>query len=94
MLHIGVLQFDMEIRWSQSLKDKRGVLRSLKDRIRRKFNVSISEIEEMDNLTLARLGAVQASNDAQYLQGALEKLLQVLKTWPDAELVDYQIEIL
>ena len=84
----------MEIRWSQSLKDKRAVLRSLKDRIRRKFNVSISEIDELDNHVLARLGAVQASNDTKYLQGALEKLLQVLKTWPDAELVDYQIEIL
>ncbi len=94
MLHIGVLQFSMEIPWARSLKDKRGVVRSLKDRSRRKFNISIAEIEDLEEITTATLAAVIAGNDVAYLNGALDKLQETLRSWPDAELTDYSLEIL
>ncbi len=94
MLHIGILQFSLSIPWAQSLKEKRGVVRSLKDRMRRKFNISIAEIEDLDTVTVATLGAVIAGNDVSYLNGALDKLLDAVRDFPDAELTDSSLEIL
>jgi len=94
MLHVGILQFSLEIRWSTSLKDKRSVVKSIKDRTRHKFNVSIAECDDLENLTTATLGAVMAGNDSKYIVGALEKLLAAIRSWHDADLVDHTIEIL
>ncbi len=94
MLHVGILQFNLEIRWSQTLKDKRSVVKSIKDKTRRKFNLSIAECDNLDSLTTATLGAVMAGNDTKYILGALEKFLATMRTWHDADLVDHTIEIL
>ncbi len=94
MLHIGLLQFSIEIPYAESLKDKRGVVRSLKDRVRRKFNVSIAEIEDLDDCSIATLGAVMAGSDVAYINGAMDKLLNLLQDWRDATLSDHQLEIL
>ncbi len=93
MLHIGVLQFSLEIPWAESLKDKRRIIRSLKDRTR-KFNCSIAEIDDQDVATLATLAAVMAANDVSYINGAMDKYLDILRAIPDAQLVDQQLEIL
>jgi uncharacterized protein YlxP (DUF503 family) len=92
MLVIGILQFELDIPWALSLKDKRGVVRSLKDRVRRKFNVSISEIEDLDDHNTAVLAAVMAGNDQRYLNGALDKLIELLRELPDATLGETQME--
>ena len=63
MLHIGVLQFTLEIPYAETLKDKRNAIKALKDRLRRSFNVSIAEIEDLDSCTIATLGAVVAGSD-------------------------------
>lgn len=94
MLHIGLLQFSIEIPYAESLKDKRSVVRSLKDRVRRKFNVSIAEIEDLDDCSIATLGAVMAGSDVAYINGAMDKLLNLLQDWRDATLSDHQLEIL
>ena len=93
MLHIGVLQFCMEVPWSTSLKDKRRVVQSLKEQVRRTFNVSISEIDDLDRLTVATLAAAMTGNDVSYINGALDKLLNELQDWRDARLSDHQMEI-
>lgn len=94
MIHIGVLQFSMEIPYSTSLKDKRRVVKSMKDRIRRQFNVSIAEIDDLDDRTLATMGASMVGNDIPYINGALDRLLQSLHDDRDAILADHQLEIL
>ncbi|PIE24140.1 MAG: hypothetical protein CSA62_04880 [Planctomycetota bacterium] len=94
MLVIAVLQFELEIPWATSLKDKRGVVKSLKDRIRRKFNVSISETEDLDEHNTATLAAVMAGSDHRYMNGALDKLLAVLRELPNATLTDFQLEFI
>ena len=92
-MHIGVLQFTLEIPYSTSLKDKRRVVKSMKDRIRRNFNVSIAEIDDLDDRTTATLGAVMAGRDVAYINGALDKLLNALESQRDATLADHQLEI-
>ena len=94
MLRIGVLQFTIEIPHAASLKDKRRVVKSMKDRIRRSFNVSIAEIDDLDVCAVATLGAVMAGSDVKYINGALDKLLTAIENDRDAVLADHQIEII
>ncbi len=94
MLYIGVLQFSLEIPYAESLKDKRNVIKALKDRLRRSFNVSLSEIEDLDQTTVATLGAVVAGSDTAHLNSTMDHLLNELKDWRDGTLVDHQLEII
>ena len=93
MLKIGVLQFTVEIPHATSLKDKRRVIKGMKDRLRRNFNISIAETGHLDEWTTATLGAVAAGSDASYINGLLDRLLNALQEWRDATLADHQLEI-
>ncbi|MBP8301846.1 MAG: DUF503 domain-containing protein [Planctomycetes bacterium] len=94
MLHIGVLQFTLEIPYAETLKDKRNVIKALKDRLRRSFNVSIAEIEDLDICTIATLGAVVAGSDTAHLNSTMDHLLNELREWRDGSLADHQLEII
>jgi uncharacterized protein len=94
MLHIGILQFTLEIPYAVSLKDKRSVVKSLKDRLRRSYNVSISEIEDLDEHTIATLGAVVAGSDSSHVNSTMDHLVNALHDWRDGSLVDHQLEII
>lgn len=94
MLHIGILQFTLEIPYAESLKDKRSVVKSLKDRLRRSYNVSISEIEDLDEMTVATLGAVVAGSDTAHVNSTMDHLVNALQDWRDGSLVDHQLEII
>ena len=93
MLYIGVLQFTLEIPYAVSLKDKRSVVKSLRDRLRRSFNVSIAEIDDLDVATIATLGAVVAGSDTKHVNSTLDHLLNELREWRDGSLADHQLEI-
>ncbi len=93
MMHIGVLQFSMEIPHSTSLKDKRRVINRLRDSLRRKFNISIAEIDDLDDRCTATLGVAMAGSDVPYVNGALDKLVAVLSEDRDAVLGEHQLEI-
>ncbi len=63
MAALGVLTLELRIEHAHSLKDKRQVVKSLKDRLRRKFNVSVAEIDdqELHNSAVVAVAAVSAS---------------------------------
>lgn len=94
MLHIGVLQFTLEIPYAGSLKDKRNAIKALRDRLRRSFNVSIAEIEDLDLTTTATLGAVVAGSDVPHVNSTMDHLLNQLQEWRDGTLTDHQLEII
>lgn len=93
MLHIGVLQFTLEIPYAESLKDKRNAIKALKDRLRRTFNVSIAEIDDLDDMKVATLGAVVGGSDVANLNSTMDHLLNTLQDWRDGTLADHQLEI-
>jgi uncharacterized protein len=93
MFHIGVLQFTLDIPYATSLKDKRRVIKSMKDKLRRSFNVSIAEIDDLDACTTATLGVTMSGSDVAYINSALDRLLNQLQDWRDASLTDHQLEI-
>jgi uncharacterized protein YlxP (DUF503 family) len=91
---IGVLQLELSVTDSMSLKDKRRVVKSIKDRIAHHHNVSIAEVGALDQHRLAILGVAMVSNDSGYVEGALSKLVDFVKTVRQVDLLDYQIDLL
>ena len=91
---IGVLQLELSIGDAMSLKDKRRVIRSLKDRIAHAHNVSIAEVGALDEHRRSIIGMAMVSNDSRYIEGALSKLVDFVKTVGSVDLIDYQIELL
>lgn len=92
---VGVLQMRILVRGAMSLKDKRRVVRSLRDRIRNDFNVSVSEVDALDLRQTAILGVALATNDRVFADQVLAKVVDaVRRSAGEAELVDYEVEIL
>lgn len=90
---IGSLRVRLLLRQARSLKDKRQVVRSIKDRLRNEFNVSVAEVEALDNRQLAVLGVAMVSNDAQHVKTSLSQIVQALRVHPVAELLDFELEV-
>ena len=59
---VGLLTLDIHIPDAQSLKDKRQVIRSLKDKLRRQFNVAVAELDHHDLWQRSVVGVVTASS--------------------------------
>ena len=74
MPSLGVLTLDIFVETSQSLKDKRHVVKSLKDRLRDRFNVAVAEIDHLDSWQISTVAVVTVANDRiraeQVLQAA------------------------
>src|ERR1700761_1792980 len=71
---IAVLTLEIRIEGAHSLKDKRQVMRSLKDKLRISFNVSVAEIDPTDLWQRATLGVVSISESKDYLRGLMENV--------------------
>lgn len=69
---IGVLTLELQIELSHSLKDKRHVVKGLKDRLRNKFNVSVAEIAHQDSWQRSTLAVVTVSGDRQFAEQVLQ----------------------
>ena len=91
---VGVLQLELSVPDAFSLKDKRRVIKSLKDRIAHAHNVSIAEVGALDEHRRSILGIAMVSNDSRYVNGALSKLVDFVRTVPSVDLVDFQIDLL
>ena len=71
---IAYLTIELRIEAAHSLKDKRQVLRSLKDKLRAGFNVSVAELDAADLWQRATVGVVSISGSRDYLRGLMEKV--------------------
>ena len=71
---IAFLTLEISIEAAQSLKDKRQVVRSLKDRLRTHFNVSVAELDASGLWNRATLGVVSVSDSREYLDGLMKKV--------------------
>jgi len=91
---VGVCTVELWIPESQSLKDKRQVLHSVKDRLRGKFNLSIAEVDGQDLWQKAVLGMACVANDGSHVEQVLEQALNVIKSMPTIEVVRVHRELL
>jgi hypothetical protein len=77
-LVVGLITWQLSIPGCQSLKDKRMVVRSLKDRIRHRFNVSVAETGQQDVWTRAELSVAVVAGEQAFAESVLEKVNQLV----------------
>ena len=91
---IGLCTVELFIPDSQSLKDKRQVLLSLKDRLRDKFNLSVAEVDGQDLWQKAVIGLACVANETRHVNQVLEQALNVIRAIPAVEIVQSRIDLL
>jgi uncharacterized protein len=90
---VGLLILELHIPDAQSLKDKRQVLRSLKDKLRREFNVAVAELDFHDVWQRSVVGVVTLSNEEKHVQEMLQKVLDAADRILGSFLIGQKIEI-
>jgi uncharacterized protein len=83
---IGILQFELIVRGAESLKDKRRVVRSVKDKLHREHQVSVAEVASQDALNLAVMGLAAVGTDGQRIGEVLDRITAKLRALPEGEL--------
>ena len=91
MMVVGLLTLDVHLPESQSLKEKRMVLKSIKDSLRRQFNISIAETDGQDTWQRARLGIAGVGQDRRYVNGQLSQVIEWIRRQRAVELTDYEL---
>ncbi len=90
---VGLLTLELHIPDAQSLKDKRQVLRSLKDKLRRDFNVAVAELEHQDTWQRSVVGIVTISNEEKHVKEMLQKVLDEADRILGSTLINQAVEI-
>ena len=91
---VGVCKITIHIPNSLTLKDKRSVIRSLKDRLRHKFNVSVAEVENEELWQKAALGIACVSNDKEHASEMITSAINTVKNNPELFITETQIDFL
>ncbi len=93
-MFIGSCKIVLEIPGNNSLKGKRMVVKSLKDRLRNRFCVSVAEVEHMDNHRKAVLGVAYVTNNKIHANKVIDQIINFVESETNVFMIDYSIEIL
>jgi len=91
---IGVLELELFIPESNSLKDRRMVLHSLKARLRNEFNIAVSQIDEGDKWQKAVLAVVGVERSRQQMNSTISRIVNFIESSGKVSLIDHRIEML
>jgi hypothetical protein len=92
MTYLGLLEISIRIPLADNLKAKRRVVRSLKDRIRSRFNVSLAETDGMATWQRADLAAAAVAATTHQVEETLHRVLRLVESCPDVEVLESHIE--
>ncbi len=90
---VGAAVVEIHVHGSQSLKQKRGVVRSITQRVRNRFNISVSEVGGQGTWQLAVLGLATVGNDARIVRRVLERACEFIEDLHLAEVLSSDIEL-
>jgi hypothetical protein len=91
---LGTLEIVLLIRESHSLKSRRRVVKSLIDRVRSRFNVSVADLGDQNVWQRAVIGVAVVANDGRFVNEVLSKVLDLVASDPRAEVIEQTMEIL
>ncbi len=91
---VGTLKLSLYTHNNQSLKEKRGVVKSIVAKVHRKFNVSIAEVGSNDKWQMIELGISAVGNDRRIVNSVLDNILSFLDSLYLGEIIDSDMEIL
>lgn len=89
---IGVMRLTFALHDNNSLKGKRRFSNSIKQKLRNKFNVAVSEVSHHDSHTQLVLGVVTVGPDQKAIEGRMTKALNMIEAASDEDLVDCEVE--
>jgi uncharacterized protein YlxP (DUF503 family) len=89
---VAVLKISLSIPQADSLKDKRRVLKSVKDKLRNKYNISVAEIGDQDIWKTARLAIAIVSNDSAYANGVASRVQDFCSNLREAIMTECELE--
>ncbi len=93
-MNAGICRIKLHLSDSQSLKDKRRVVKSITSRLRSQYNISVAEVDDQDLWQLVTLGIACVSNHNQHVDEILSKVMNfIVNNYPELEIVDHQTEI-
>jgi uncharacterized protein YlxP (DUF503 family) len=87
-VYVGVLKIALLCRDSHSLKDKRAVVRRVKDRVAQKFGVAVAEVGSLDTWQRAELGLAVAGSERDHVGETLDRVIGFVRELGVAELID------
>jgi uncharacterized protein YlxP (DUF503 family) len=91
---VALLTVEILVPGSRSLKEKRGVIKRIKDRARNKFNISVAEVEYQDKWQRSRLAFAMVASDQKRAEETMQKLFQSLDSDFGFEVIHYTFEFL
>lgn len=91
---IGTCEVTFRAEWVSSLKEKRMVVKSLVEKTRHKFNVSIAEVDKQEAHQIIVLGFACVSNERRHAESMLQNILDFMENHTEAELLFAETEIL
>jgi uncharacterized protein len=89
---VGLLTLEIHLPYAHSLKEKRAVLRKIRDRLRVRFNVAIAELDHQDVWQQATLGIVSISNSQPLLESVFRQVLGEAEKVLGDDVADHAIE--
>jgi uncharacterized protein YlxP (DUF503 family) len=89
---VGLLHLELHVAGSQSLKDKRRVIKSFKTRLANGFNASVAEVDALDSHQRAVLAVAMVGNDRRYVEGALQQVVNQAGAHRDMVLVHWEVD--
>jgi len=92
MAHVALLTVDLMIPFADSLKSKRRVIRSLKDRVSARFNAAVAEIACQEEWQRAVIGVAMLGNDRVHLERSLAAVERLVRDTGDLHLLDARVE--
>lgn len=91
---VGLLEMDLYLPECSSLKEKRGILKSLKDRVRSRFNVSVAETDSNDLWQRAQLGVVVVANQSGSANAVLSRVVKFVQGEKRIQVLDFRLQFL
>ncbi len=92
-MNVGILSLTLDVGDAMTLKDKRRLVKSLKDRLSHRFNISVAEVGSLDRIRTAELGVAMVSNDVQHVSAALSQVVNYVQNDSELVLEHYSIEV-
>ena len=89
---VGLLHLKLHIAQAQSLKDKRRLVKGFKDRLSSTRNVAVAEVDHLDDRQQALLAVAMVGNDRQYVEGALQQVVNAAARHRDMVLLSRDLE--
>ncbi len=89
---LGLCTLELYIPQSHSLKEKRQVLRSIKSKVKNRFNVVIAEVDALNRWQYAVLGVTTLSNDQTMVNSILDRVFTQIASCPEAEVLEHRLE--